>query len=375
MADPRLSRVSLILEQYRGLFEAVGLAAVLVALGINACQLSVSRTLRHTQLVGTASELVRSEQRFRRTDSGEQRTTDSAHGRTASAARYLLEQAIVSGLPLMGFDASHANLAAARFAGADFRGARLHRTKLIGAKLANARFDPYPSPTAHHVQRRELVSDLSDADLSGADLSGADLSHADLSRAVLTDSNLTGANMFGATITGVNLSGANLTDVRSLTQRQLDSACGTTPSLPPEFVLGACSKEERQLVPVPAGATTAACAPPAFVQSYTSGPDNMWWREGRASAYETASPFSFVLRRGCHYSFMGECDRDCSDLDLVLYDDTGDVVASDFLTDDFPVVEYTPSNDAEFTLEVRMVTCLVEPCLWGISVSQESVRE
>jgi len=65
-------------------------------------------------------------------------------------------------------------------------------------------------------------ADLSEhAPLSGANLSGADLSEADLRDA--------------------NLSGADLSDVKNLTQTQLDKACGNANTkLPKELTLKPC---------------------------------------------------------------------------------------------------------------------------------------
>jgi Pentapeptide repeats (8 copies) len=101
---------------------------------------------------------------------------------------------------------------------------------------------------------------LSDADLSGAttlidaDLTDANLSRAFLIRANLTDANLRGANLERADLTdatlsranlsGANLSGANLTDVRNLTQMQLDKACGNANTkLPKGLTIKQCPGE------------------------------------------------------------------------------------------------------------------------------------
>ncbi|MGC1525491.1 MAG: hypothetical protein WA783_05525, partial [Phormidesmis sp.] len=69
---------------------------------------------------------------------------------------------------------------------------------------------------------------------------------------------------------------------------------------------------------------------------------------------------------GVTYSLVGVCDEDCSDLDIVLYDDNGNIVASDLQPDDFPVVTVTPRWNAQFTINVRMVSCSIAPCRFGV---------
>ena len=74
------------------------------------------------------------------------------------------------------------------------------------------------------------------------------------------------------------------------------------------------------------------------------------------------------LRSGADYEIMGVCDSDCEDLDLALYDSSGDLVAEDVLPDELPILEFTGPNDGEFLLEASMVTCTVEPCEYGVLV-------
>ena len=68
------------------------------------------------------------------------------------------------------------------------------------------------------------------ADFSGADLRGAHLKNA----------NLRGSNLDGANLTDANLSGADLRDT-NVTQRQLDSACGSGTKLPSGLGILPCS--------------------------------------------------------------------------------------------------------------------------------------
>ena len=79
--------------------------------------------------------------------------------------------------------------------------------------------------------------------------------------------------------------------------------------------------------------------------------------------------FPVRLMAGMKYRFSGVCDMDCGDLDLLVQDSGGKTVAEDVLPDDFPVVEFEPDQDGEFTLVVRMFECSVEPCLFAVLAS------
>jgi hypothetical protein len=71
---------------------------------------------------------------------------------------------------------------------------------------------------------------------------------------------------------------------------------------------------------------------------------------------------------GMEYQIMGACDEDCSDLDLVLYDGRGNVIDSDLLEDDYPVVSVEVVRSGRFSVRVSMASCSVEPCRYGIGV-------
>jgi len=112
-----------------------------------------------------------------------------------------------------------------------------------------------------HIPKAQLYrANLSGADLSGADLStailsatltGADLSTANLSAAILTGANLRGAfligaNLSGALLGGANLGGANLSGAiligATVSQAQLEEACGIDVKLDPGLTIKPCQK-------------------------------------------------------------------------------------------------------------------------------------
>jgi hypothetical protein len=72
---------------------------------------------------------------------------------------------------------------------------------------------------------------------------------------------------------------------------------------------------------------------------------------------------------GTTYGIIGACDNECSNMDIELIDmNTGGVVASDVLPDDFPVVQYAPSGNGRYMVRMIMQTCTVAPCYAGARV-------
>lgn len=78
--------------------------------------------------------------------------------------------------------------------------------------------------------------------------------------------------------------------------------------------------------------------------------------------------WTFWLDGGVDYTIVGVCDEDCSDIDLTIIDDDGDVIDEDILEDNFPIVSVSPRRDAAYTIEVDMYECDVEPCYFGIAI-------
>lgn len=78
--------------------------------------------------------------------------------------------------------------------------------------------------------------------------------------------------------------------------------------------------------------------------------------------------FSFTLKKGMDYKIISACDADCSDIDLVLYDENDKKIGDDLKDDGLPVVEVAPKWTGEFTLKVKMFSCKSNPCYYGISI-------
>jgi uncharacterized protein YjbI with pentapeptide repeats len=96
-------------------------------------------------------------------------------------------------------------------------------TNLVGVNLVGANISHAMLPFAN----------LDNAVLDNANLDNAILVGTSLSGAFLIGATLKGADLHGADLERANLTGAFLTDVRNLTQAQLDTACGKPVALPP----------------------------------------------------------------------------------------------------------------------------------------------
>jgi hypothetical protein len=68
------------------------------------------------------------------------------------------------------------------------------------------------------------------------------------------------------------------------------------------------------------------------------------------------------LTAGVDYAFMAVCNSDCTNVHLRLLDEQGHLVSSNLSGDDSLVTFYTPSNTAEYQIEVEMSSCSTEPC-------------
>lgn len=80
----------------------------------------------------------------------------------------------------------------------------------------------------------------------------------------------------------------------------------------------------------------------------------------------TDHQFPVNLQAGTNYSFVGVCDADCSNIDLeLLKGDTGEVVGSDLLDDDIPVVHYAATANGRYFVRLILRNCAQAPCYIG----------
>lgn len=86
---------------------------------------------------------------------------------------------------------------------------------------------------------------------------------------------------------------------------------------------------------------------PAMATSTFAADRSLWLDDGEEK-YISGYFYSGEL-------IYGDCDEDCYDLDLFLYDSDGDLVDADELTDAYPIVE--APHDGYFTIKVDMYDC------------------
>jgi hypothetical protein len=74
------------------------------------------------------------------------------------------------------------------------------------------------------------------------------------------------------------------------------------------------------------------------------------------------------LSMGKSYGIVGVCDRDCRDLDIALYDNRGNLIASDLEDDDIPAIAVTPYRSGTYRVRVDMANCYSSLCYYGVGV-------
>jgi uncharacterized protein YjbI with pentapeptide repeats len=125
-------------------------------------------------------------------------------------------------------------LSRSNFSNADLRGADLYRAGLQFAKFCNANL------SHANLSAASLNSaDLSQANLRGADLNGSELNSANFSRASLEAVDFCGADLSQANFNEADLSRADLSQVKNLTQEQLNTSRICKTKLPKSIYLDA----------------------------------------------------------------------------------------------------------------------------------------
>ncbi|MBX3430329.1 MAG: toll/interleukin-1 receptor domain-containing protein [Hyphomonadaceae bacterium] len=71
---------------------------------------------------------------------------------------------------------------------------------------------------------------------------------------------------------------------------------------------------------------------------------------------------------GYEYQILGVCDRDCSDLDIRVFDGNGAVVVEDTTTSSQPNVGVIPTSSGAFNVQVHMYACTVAPCYYAVAL-------
>jgi hypothetical protein len=75
-----------------------------------------------------------------------------------------------------------------------------------------------------------------------------------------------------------------------------------------------------------------------------------------------------TLQVGFEYRVLGVCDRDCADLDLVMFDSAGRQVSQDTTNTSQPIVSVAPVYNDNFTIQVQMYNCSIAPCYYALAL-------
>ena len=98
--------------------------------------------------------------------------------------------------------------------------------------------------------------------------------------------------------------------------------------------------------------------------------------EGDMLDHQESETYTITLKAGRTYFLMGVCDEDCLDLDLELYDGSGNLISQDNTDDDAPIVEVNVATGGDFTLKVTMYDCDIQaPCYYGVGLYGEYQNE
>jgi hypothetical protein len=76
---------------------------------------------------------------------------------------------------------------------------------------------------------------------------------------------------------------------------------------------------------------------------------------------------SVSLAPGSEYIIMGVCDNDCSDLDLAVIKG-GMELSKDTTSDDWPLVDITPTGSSDYEIKVTMYECSTSNCGYQLTV-------
>ena len=77
----------------------------------------------------------------------------------------------------------------------------------------------------------------------------------------------------------------------------------------------------------------------------------------------------FMFEASAASTIVGVCDNDCTDMDLKIYDASGNLVGEDVLVDDVPIVEIPGAG--RYTAEVLMPGCSTSICYYAAGMYRE----
>jgi hypothetical protein len=72
------------------------------------------------------------------------------------------------------------------------------------------------------------------------------------------------------------------------------------------------------------------------------------------------------------YEIFGECDAECDDLDLAVFENHDkEPLEEDDLDDDVPHVDLTPDKDTNYSVRITMASCSAKECKWTLTFDRK----
>ena len=83
---------------------------------------------------------------------------------------------------------------------------------------------------------------------------------------------------------------------------------------------------------------------------------------------EETETYRVTLDGGRQYRIVSICDSDCNNVDLRILDIEGEILDIDIELNEFPEVETTPANTAQYQVGVSIPGCHESRCTIGIGI-------
>jgi len=85
-------------------------------------------------------------------------------------------------------------------------------------------------------------------------------------------------------------------------------------------------------------------------------------------ARRAEAPKTLLLRPDREYNFIAVCDQNCTDVNLIVKDINGKVVASDVTGYPIAVINFKPPAEDRYQVLVRMEKCAARTCNFGLGI-------
>ncbi len=87
-----------------------------------------------------------------------------------------------------------------------------------------------------------------------------------------------------------------------------------------------------------------------------------------AHGISSARFLTLELLKGIDYAILGVCDKDCTDINLELFDENQNSLDADYQLDNKPLVKISPKWTSVFKVKITIPRCKASRCTYGIGV-------